>query len=116
MESPGKPLMKNWFLGKFRGAAAHSEVTVVIRQLLIDRVAKLGNGCDGQIGAAKRSLQNGTISRFPKPLSTERLKRLRAATSIYATFRPLFRLGSRWSASIPSEASRGVFLQPISTA
>ena len=46
---------------------------------------------------------NPAISGFPKPLPTRWFKRLRAATSICATFRPLFRLGGRWSASIGSE-------------
>jgi len=49
-----------------------------------------------------RRRANPAISGFPKPLPIRWSKRLRAAISIYATFRPMFRLGGRWSASIPS--------------
>ena len=48
---------------------------------------------------------NPVISGPPKPLHTQWFKRLHAATSIFATFRPLFRFGGRWPASIPSEAA-----------
>ena len=44
--------------------------------------------------------------RLSEALLTRWFKRVRAATLIFATFRPLFRLGGRWSASIPSDARR----------
>jgi hypothetical protein len=43
--------------------------------------------------------------RLSQALATRWFKRLRAATSFFAGFRPLFRLGGRWSASIPSDHS-----------
>ncbi len=41
------------------------------------------------------------ISGFSKPSPIRWFERVSAATSFYAAFRPLFRLGGRWSASIP---------------
>src|ERR1035437_2293236 len=49
---------------------------------------------------------NPSISGFPKPLPTHRLRRVQSAVSFYAAFRPLFRLGGRWSASIPCGTRR----------
>src|ERR1035438_10318485 len=49
-------------------------------------------------GRRKGKSRDCTIS---KALLTRWFKRVRAATLIFATFRPLFRLGGRWSASIP---------------
>jgi hypothetical protein len=68
------------------------------------------SGCN--VRDVKRQSQRGQHSegrrkgksrdcRFSKALLTRWFKRVRAATLIFATFRPLFRLGGRWSASIP---------------
>ncbi len=48
---------------------------------------------------------------FPKPLPTRWFKRVSAATSFYAAFRPLFRPDRRWSASIPSGQRRHLLRQ-----
>jgi len=47
-----------------------------------------------------------TISGFPKPLPTRWSKRVSAATSFYAAFRPLFLQVGRWCTGIPCETVR----------
>ena len=51
---------------------------------------------------AAREGANPVISGFPKPLPTGWSKRVAAATSFYAAFRPLFRQVGRWCTGIPS--------------
>jgi hypothetical protein len=47
---------------------------------------------------------SSTISGFPKPLPTGWSKRVSAATSFYADFRPLFQQVGRWCTGIGFEA------------
>ena len=61
------------------------------------------------VGATKahvphESNANCQTSGFPDAC-TRRFKRLFAEALFYAAFRPLFRLGGRWSASIPSDTA-----------
>src|SRR5579862_4922872 len=57
----------------------------------------------GRYADGSRNGQIPVISGFPKPLPTQWSKRVRVANPIFATFRPLFRLGVRRSASIPCD-------------
>jgi hypothetical protein len=64
---------------------------------------------EGQQWMAHRPTQataNPSISGFPKTLPTHRLRRVQSATSFYADFRPLFRLGGLWCRGIPCETVR----------
>src|ERR1035437_2915290 len=47
-----------------------------------------------------------TLSGFPKPLPTGWSKRVSAATSFYAAYRPLFRQVGRWCTGIPCATRR----------
>jgi hypothetical protein len=48
---------------------------------------------------------NGKSLDFRLQALADRLRRVQSAASLYAAFRPLFRLDRRWSASIASDPS-----------